>query len=83
MANPKPLPAALGQRVPMISAMRSGRVRAGYPWEALRVGDYFVVPEHVRTYEMVRQAASQRGRRHHETYQTKLLAEAVMVVRIR
>lgn len=82
MPNPKPLPQTLGQRVPMLSSMRCGRVRAGYPWEALRPGDYFVVPDHVRSAEMVRQACCRRGQRHGEQYQTKQTTDGVIVVRL-
>jgi len=82
MPNPKNLPEQLGRRVPMLSAMRYGRVRAGYPWGALQALDYFVVPPHVRSADMVRQAVCRRATRHCEQYQTKVTATGLMVIRI-
>ena len=81
MAHPKPLPDNLGARVPVVTRY-SGSVRAGYPWAMLRPLDWFVVPEHLRTPEMVRQAACRRGKRHGEVFQTKLVSEGTMVVRL-
>lgn len=82
MANPKPLPERLGQRVAMISWMASGTARVGYPFGALRVLDYFVVPEQVRTRAMVRQAVCRRAQRHGERYQTKRVEGGVLVLRL-
>jgi hypothetical protein len=82
MARPKPLPANLGSRVPVITRY-SGSVRAGYPWHCLRPLDWFVVPDHLRTAEMVRQAACRRAKRHGELFQTKLVSDGIMVIRLR
>lgn len=83
MTNPKPLPERLGQRVPMLTGMRSGAFRLGYPFASMAVLDYFIVPERVRTPEMVKQAACRRGQRHGEVYQTKRQPDGILVVRIR
>ena len=82
MPNPKPLPERLGQRVPMISRLASGCARAGYPFGELRPLDWFVVPEQVRTRDMVRQAVCRRAKRHGERYQTKRVDGGVLVLRL-
>ena len=81
MGKRKPLPAGLGVRVPVITRY-SGSVRAGYPWQQLRVMDWFVVPDHVRTPAMVRQAVCRRAKRHGELFQTKVTSEGLMVIRL-
>jgi hypothetical protein len=82
MPNPKPLPEHLGLRVPMIARYGSGVARVGYPFAELRPLDWFIVPEQVRSREMVRQAACRRGKRHHERYQTKVVSGGVLVLRL-
>jgi hypothetical protein len=82
MPNPKPLPERIGHRVPMISRMSSGALRAGYPFDNLNPLDWFVVPEHVRSREMVRQAVCRRAQRHGERYQTKVVDGGVLVLRL-
>lgn len=82
MPNPKPLPDRIGQRVPMISRLSSGMARVGYPFDELRPLDWFVVPDQVRSREMVRQAVCRRARRHGERYQTKVVTGGVLVLRL-
>lgn len=82
MPNPKPLPERLGQRVPMIARLACGTARAGYPFGELGVLDWFVVPEQVRSREMVRQAVCRRAQRHGERYQTKRIEGGVLVLRL-
>lgn len=82
MPNPKPLPERLGQRVPMISWLACGTARAGYPFSELRPLDWFVVPERVRSREMVRQAVCRRAARHGERYQTKRIDGGMLVLRL-
>lgn len=81
MPNPKPLPDIVGVRVPMTNRFSFG-VRFGYPFTAMRPGDYFVVPVHVRRPDMVRQAVCQRSRRHGERFQTKRVSDGVLVLRL-
>ena len=83
MPNPKPLPEQMGVRVPMISRLPYGALRAGYPFRQLRPLDWFVVPESVRSREMVRQAVCRRSKRHGEKYQTKVVSGGVLVLRLR
>jgi hypothetical protein len=81
VTNPKPLPEQLGERVPMLN--RYGFfVRAGYPFGVMRPLDYFIVPDRLRTPEMVRQAVCRRAKRHGETFQTKRTVDGIMVIRI-
>jgi len=82
MPNPKPLPDRIGQRVPMISRLSTGTMRVGYPFNELKPLDWFVVPEQVRSREMVRQAVCRRARRHGERYQTKVVSGGVLVLRL-
>jgi hypothetical protein len=82
MPNPKQLPKITGTRVPMANRFSFG-ARFGYPWDTMRLGDFFIVPESMRTAEMVRQAVCRRGKRHGEQYQTKLTDGGIMVVRIK
>lgn len=82
MPNPKPLPEQLGQRVPMISRYASGMMRVGYPFNDMRPLDWFIVPEQVRSHEMVRQAVCRRAKRHGERYQTKLVSGGILVLRV-
>jgi hypothetical protein len=81
MGKRKPLPDGLGVRVPVITRY-STCVRSGYPWDQLQVLDWFVVPEHVRTAAMVRQAVCRRAKRHGEQFQTKVISEGLMVIRL-
>ena len=82
MPNPKELPDRLGERVPMISRFASGMARVGYPFNDMRPLDWFIVPEQVRSREMVRQAVCRRARRHGERYQTKVVSGGVLVLRL-
>jgi hypothetical protein len=66
----------------MITRFGSGVARAGYPFSALRPLDWFVVPDHVRSCDMVRQAVCRRAQRHGERYQTKTVPGGVLVLRL-
>ena len=82
MPRPKALPERLGHRVPMLARYASGTARAGYPFGDMNPLDWFVVPEHLRSRDMVRQAVCQRARRHGERYQTKVVSEGLLVLRL-
>jgi hypothetical protein len=82
MPNAKPLPEVLGRRVPMLARYASGTARAGYPFGAMMPLDWFVVPAHLRSRDMVRQAVCQRARRHGERYQTKVVSDGILVLRL-
>jgi hypothetical protein len=81
MPNPKPLPTITGSRVPMTNRFSFG-LRFGYPWRQMQPGDFFIVPTTMRSPEMVRQAACRRGKRHGERYQTKLIGDGILVLRL-
>lgn len=66
----------------MLSGIRSGKVKIGYPWEMMDVMDYFVVPLHTKSPSMVRKAAFIRALRHGEKYQAKLMRDSIYVVRL-
>jgi hypothetical protein len=48
----------------------------------MQPGDFFIVPTTMRSPEMVRQAACRRGKRHGERYQTKLIGDGILVLRL-